>query len=82
MATKRTARTESPKSGPDQEVACPSERYFQVHFQYLHEIIGDLQHQLHETSRLLAELKEASSNVAAAEPFRQNDRTIRLKRKS
>lgn len=86
MATKRTARTKSPKPGPDQEVAYPSERYFQIHFQYLHEIIGDLQRQLHETNRLLAELKETGHTVAAADfsppPFRQNDRAIRLKQKS
>lgn len=36
----------------------PSAKYFQIHFQYLHEIIGDLSDRIDLANRQIAELQE------------------------
>lgn len=35
----------------------PNARYFQIHFQYLHEIIGDLKVQVDKANQQIAELQ-------------------------
>lgn len=38
--------------------AFPSSRYFQIHFEYLHEIIGGLQQHIAETNQRMAVLQQ------------------------
>ncbi|MDT4330645.1 hypothetical protein ACQE3E_00340 [Methylomonas sp. MED-D] len=35
----------------------PSARYFQIHFEYLHEMIGDLRQQIGQANQQIAELQ-------------------------
>ncbi|TPQ27327.1 hypothetical protein ACH518_06485 [Methylomonas sp. HW2-6] len=39
------------------EAAFPSARYFQVHFEYLHETIAELKQQIETANRQIAELQ-------------------------
>lgn len=45
------------KKEADADVPFPSSRYFQVHFEYLYELIDDLKQQLEKTNRQIAALK-------------------------
>lgn len=40
------------------ETGFPSARYFQVHFEYLHETIGELKQQIETANRQIAELQQ------------------------
>jgi hypothetical protein len=55
MKTKKwsTVANDSPPLDPP----FPSARYFQIHFQYLQEIIGDLRVQVEKANRQIAELQ-------------------------
>ncbi|BBL71138.1 hypothetical protein [Methylogaea oryzae] len=44
--------------------AFPSSRYFQIHFEYLHEIIGGLQLHLAETNQRMAVLQQRLDALA------------------
>ncbi len=53
----------------------PSARYFQIHFQYLQEIIGDLHLQMENANQQIAELQNCRSNCSLSRPYdtKQND---------
>ncbi|MFA5985451.1 MAG: hypothetical protein WC782_15645 [Methylococcaceae bacterium] len=65
MRTKQTFDTpnnyQKTQAGPD----FPSARYFQVHFQYLHEIIGDLKTQVDKANQQIADLQLQIKNQTA-----------------
>lgn len=44
------------------EPAYPSSRYFQIHFQHLHQLIEGLKEQVQETNRQLAEIRQGRSD--------------------
>lgn len=44
----------------------PSSRYFQIHFEYLHEIIGGLQQHVAETNRQMALLQQRLDAITAS----------------
>lgn len=44
--------------------AFPSNRYFQIHFEYLHEIIGDLHQHIAETNQRMAQLQQRLDAMA------------------
>jgi len=67
MSSKRIARPESAAMAVPDEIAYPSPRYFQVHFQHLSQMIERMEEQLQETNRQLAELK-ASQPIAPQSP--------------
>lgn len=56
MRVKKTAETDEDCLQNNQNF--PSARYFQVHFQYLHEIISDLRNQIDLANRQITELQE------------------------
>lgn len=47
------------KATDGEEAAYPSARYFQVHFQHLHQLIESLKEQVQEANRQLAEIKQS-----------------------
>ncbi|PPC91241.1 MAG: hypothetical protein CTY34_04735 [Methylobacter sp.] len=54
MKSKRTELNGNPlQTGAE----FPNARYFQIHFQYLHEIIGDLKVQVDKANQQIAELQ-------------------------
>jgi hypothetical protein len=55
MKTKKWSTAE--KTSPPLDPPFPSARYFQIHFQYLQEIIGDLHVQMEKANRQIAELQ-------------------------
>jgi hypothetical protein len=52
----KTKRSTAEKNSPPIDPPFPSARYFQIHFQYLQEIIGDLRVQVEKANRQIAEL--------------------------
>ncbi|MCQ8115957.1 MULTISPECIES: hypothetical protein [Methylomonas] len=58
MKTRRS-RTKLDKMSPEALDACfPSARYFQVHFEYLHETISELKQQVTQANQQIAELQQ------------------------
>jgi hypothetical protein len=53
----KTKRSTAEKNSPPLDPPFPSARYFQIHFQYLQEIIGDLRAQMENANRQIAELQ-------------------------
>jgi hypothetical protein len=53
----KTKRSTAENNSPPLEPPFPSARYFQIHFQYLQEIIGDLRVQVEKANRQIAELQ-------------------------
>lgn len=56
MKIKEPSPSGSQNAPPHDDQAFPSARYFQIHFQYLQEIIGDLRVQVDNANRQIAEL--------------------------
>jgi hypothetical protein len=53
----KTKRNTAEKNPSPLDPPFPSARYFQIHFQYLQEIIGDLRVQVEKANRQIAELQ-------------------------
>jgi hypothetical protein len=53
----KTNKNTAEKNSPPLDPPFPSARYFQIHFQYLQEIIGDLRVQVEKANRQIAELQ-------------------------
>lgn len=56
MKIKEPSPSEIQNAPPHDDQPFPSARYFQIHFQYLQEIIGDLRVQMENANRQIAEL--------------------------
>ena len=55
----RRSRTKLDKMSPEAlDASFPSARYFQVHFEYLHETINDLKQQVNQANQQIAELQQ------------------------
>lgn len=55
----RRSRTKLDKISPETlDASFPSARYFQVHFEYLHETINDLKQQINQANQQIAELQQ------------------------
>lgn len=55
----RRSRTKLDKMSPEAlDASFPSARYFQVHFEYLHETINDLKQQVDQANQQIAELQQ------------------------
>jgi len=71
MRKKKSSTTAENLAPPEQPF--PSARYFQIHFQYLQEIIGDLRLQMEKANQQIAELQGQLRLNQAVESVRQDD---------
>ncbi|MBL1263894.1 hypothetical protein [Candidatus Methylomicrobium oryzae] len=69
----KTKRSTAAKNSPPLDSPFPSARYFQIHFQYLQEIIGDLRVQVEKANRQIAELQVQLHLQQSAYNPSQND---------
>jgi len=65
MSAKRPARRISAKALAAAEAEFPSQRYFQIHFQHLQQMIEELRQLQQETAHQLAELRRAVQEAQA-----------------
>ncbi|MFI3138112.1 MAG: hypothetical protein QX197_15150 [Methylococcaceae bacterium] len=49
-----------------QQNAFPSARYFQIHFDYLHELLGDMKNQLEVSNQKISVLQQQLSKIVPA----------------
>ena len=64
MKTRRSRAKLEAMSPEALDASFPSARYFQVHFEYLHETIGDLKQQLHYANEQISGLQQQLQTVA------------------
>jgi len=71
MKTRRSRSKADSMSQEALDASFPSARYFQVHFEYLHETINDLKQQVNQANQQITELRQqlhagALSDIGAA----------------
>ncbi|MEC4748531.1 hypothetical protein [Methylomicrobium sp. Wu6] len=71
MMRMKKSSTSAEHSPPEQPF--PSARYFQIHFQYLHETIGDLRLQVEKANQQIAEMQLQLQLNQTRENARQSD---------
>lgn len=71
MQIKKPSTASKDLAPPEQHF--PSARYFQIHFQYLQEIIGDLRLQMEKANQQITELHLQLQLNQAVQDSRQDD---------